>query len=98
VICVEQIIGDDLMVIVCGVGKTTSSVAVTKCPDSGYIRLELIIDKDVAVIVHRNPCTFKAQVVGVWCASHRKKNMCAWYIKRAIVTFRGDDDAIVSLR
>ena len=76
-VLVEEIIGDDLVIVVRSVRKGAAAVAVTQRPDAGHVRLQLIINDDVAVRVDGNFRPVKTQVVRIGGTPHREKNMSA---------------------
>ena len=57
-IVVEEVGGDDLEVVVGGVGEGAAAVAVAEGPDAGDVGAELVVDGDVAavVVLRRRPC------------------------------------------
>ena len=62
-VCVEQIIGDDLIVVVGSMRKAAAAVAVTQRPDAGHVGLQLIVNYDVAAMVGCDPGPVETQVL-----------------------------------
>ena len=76
-VSVEEIVRNDLVIVVRRMRKGAAAVAVTQGPDAGHVRLQLIVNDDVAALVGRNPGPVETQVVRVGSTSHREKNMRA---------------------
>ena len=70
-VSVEEIIGDDLVVVIGSMRKGAAAVAVTQRPDAGHVCLQLIVNDDVAAVVGRNPGPVETQVARVGSTSHR---------------------------
>ena len=62
---VEQVGGDDLEVVVGGVGEGAAAVAVAERPDAGDVGGQALVDRDVAARVGRDAGASSAEVVGV---------------------------------
>ena len=45
--------------------KAAMAVAVTQGPDAGHVRLQLIVNDNLAALVTRDPSQVEAQVAGV---------------------------------
>src|SRR5262249_54508374 len=69
-ISVEKIGRDDLIVVVGSVRKGAAAIAVTQRPYGGYVRLQLIVNNDVAASVGRNSGAVEAQVLRIRRTSH----------------------------
>src|SRR6476646_5839488 len=93
--CVEEIIGDNFIVVVCSMRKGAAAVAVAQGPDAGHVCLQLVVNDDVAPLVDRHPGPVETQVVGVGYTSDRQKNMGAYYFRRAFVAFDTHSDTVV---
>ena len=76
-IVVEQVGGDDLEVVVGGVGEGAASVAVAEGPDAGDVGAELVVDGDVAALVVGDAGFFEAEVVGVGAAADGEEDVGA---------------------
>src|SRR6266704_5550521 len=50
-VCVEEIVGNNLIVVVRSMSKGAAAIAVTQGPDAGHAGLQLIVNNDVAAIV-----------------------------------------------
>src|SRR5271154_2925779 len=64
-VMVEQIRGDDLEIVVRGVGEGALAVAVPESPDARRSGLQLVIDDDVATLVAAHPGFVEIQIVGI---------------------------------
>ena len=76
-VSVQEIVRNDLVIVVRSMRKGAAAVAVTQGPDAGHVRLQLIVNDNVAAFVGRNPGPVETQVVRVGSTSHREKNMRA---------------------
>ena len=76
-VCAEEVVGNDFIVVVRGMCKGATAVAVAQRPDAGHSGLQLIVNADVAAFVRCDPGVFEAQIVRVGNTSHRQKNMRA---------------------
>src|SRR5215510_614902 len=94
----QKIIRNDLVIVVRRMRKGAAAVAVTQGPNAGHVRLQLIINDNVAPWVGRNPGPVKTQIVRVGNTSHREKNMRADYFRRTFVASDADGDTAVVLR
>ena len=59
----EEIVRNDLVIVVSRMRKCAADVAVTQGPEAGYVRLQLIINDNVASLVGCNPGPIEIQVV-----------------------------------
>jgi hypothetical protein len=89
-IVVQQVGGDDLEVVIGGVGEGALAVAVAHRPDAG-IAAQLVVDDHVAALVEVDPGLVQAQVVGVGLAAHGQQHVRAGDLRRAGLA--GDVDA-----
>ena len=62
---VQQVAGDDLVVVVGGVGKGAAAVALAERPHPRHAGLQGVVHLDVAASVHRVAGRLQPQVVGV---------------------------------
>lgn len=69
-VCVEEIVGHNLVIVVRSVRESTAAVAVTQGPNAGCAGLQLIVNRDVAALVGRNPGAAETQIAGVRDASN----------------------------
>src|SRR4029077_4266553 len=97
-VSVQEIVRHDLVIVVRRMRKGAAAVAVTQGPDAGHVRVQLIVNDDVAAFVGRNPGAVETQVVRVGRTSHREKNMRAQYFRRTFVASDADGDTAVVLR
>src|SRR5262249_16626104 len=94
----QKVIRNDLVIVVRRMRKGAATVAVTQGPNAGHIRLELIINNNIAALVDRNPGPVQIQIVCVRSTSHRKKNMRADYFRWTFVASDAHGDTAVALR
>src|SRR6516165_1632165 len=76
-ILVEQIRGDDLEIVVRGVGEGALAIAVPESPDAGRRGLQSVIDDDVATLVAAHPGFVEIQIVGIRPAADCQQQMRA---------------------
>ena len=72
---IEQVGGDDLKVVVGCVREGTTPIAVPQRPDSGHVRLQPIVDDDIAARVGGNARPLEAEIVCVGPPPHRQEHM-----------------------
>ena len=69
-ISVKKICRDDLIIVVGSVRKGAAAIAVTQRPHAGHVRLQLVVNNDVAALVDRNSGAVEAQVLCIRRTSH----------------------------
>ncbi len=62
---IEEIIGDNLVIVVRSMCKGAAAVAVTQRPDARHICLQLIVNYDVAAVIGRNASFVETKVARV---------------------------------
>ena len=77
VLAVEQVGGDDLEVVVGGMGEGAAAVAVAERPDAGHVGGQGVVDGDVAARVGAHAGLVEAEVVGVRPAADRQQDVRA---------------------
>src|SRR5579872_3179480 len=97
-VSVKEIVRNDLVVVIGSVRKSAAAIAVPQCPDAGHVRLQRIINGDVAAGVGGNPSSVESQIVGVGSTSHGQKNVSARYFWRTFFACEADRDATVAFR
>ena len=92
VAAVQQVRGEDLVVVVGGVGEGAAAVALAERPDAGDVGGELVVDRDDAALVRFNASGVEAEVVGVGLAAHGEEDVGAELLGRAFgaVDVHGD--------
>ncbi len=75
-VAVEQIGGDDLEVVVGGVGEGAAAVAVAERPDARHVGAQLVVDGDVAARVGRDAGLVEPEIVGVRAAARPPAARC----------------------
>ena len=95
---VEEIVRDNLVVVIGSMRKGAAAVAVPQCPDARHVRLQLIINDDVAAVVGRDSSPVQTQVVRVGSTSHGQKNVSAHYFWRAFFACEANGDAAIAFR
>src|SRR5262249_47747757 len=91
---VEQVGGDDLVVVVGGMGEGAAAGAVAHRPDPRYVGLQLVVDRDVAARVGRDAGLVEPEVVGVGGAADRHQEVRGVDLRRPFAAFGGDGDAV----
>ena len=94
---VEEIVGDNLVIVVRSMSKGAAAVAVTQRPDARHIRLQLIVNNDVAAVIGRNAGLVETQVARVGDTPYRQKNVSTQYFRRTFVTLHVDGDTAIAL-
>src|SRR5271163_2176202 len=97
-VSVEEIVRNDLVVVIGSVRKGTAAIAVSQCPDAGHVRLQRIINDDVAAGVGGNPSPVQTQVVCVGSTPNGQKNVRAYYFWRTFFACEADGDIAIALR
>ena len=92
----EEIVGDDFVVVVRSVGEGAAAVAVADSENAGSGGAELIVDGDVAALVGCDAGRGQVQVVGVGHAAHGQQHVRAGDVGRAFVAFEADSDLIAA--
>ena len=95
---VEEIVGNDLVVVIGSMCESAMAVAVTQRPDAGHVGLQLIVNDDVAALVDSNSGPVESQVAGVGSSSDCEKKMSAYCFRWTVVAFHADGDTVVALR
>src|SRR6202044_1358586 len=91
---IEEIVGDDFVVVVRSVGEGAAAVAVADGVNAGSGGAELIVDGDVSALVGRNAGCGKVQVVGVGYAAGGQQDMRADDMRFPFVAFDADQDLV----
>src|SRR3954451_23956655 len=91
-LCVEEIVGDNLVAVIGSVRKCAAAVAIAQSPDAGHIGSQLVVNRDVSALIDGNPDLVKTQVACVGNAPHREKNMRTEYIRCTFLTIHTDGD------
>ena len=89
---VQQVRGDDLVVVVGGVGERAAAIALAERPDAGGAGSEAVVDADEAAGVGLDPGGVEAEVVGVGPAAHRQEHVAARRLRRAVFAAEADLD------
>jgi hypothetical protein len=77
VLAVKQVGGNDLEIVVGGLGKRAPAIAIAERPDARHIRSKEIVDRDVAPRIDRDTGLVETEIVGVGTASDREQNIRA---------------------
>src|ERR1035441_6236691 len=76
--------------------KGAAAVAVPQCPDTGHVRLQLVINYDVVAGIGDDPSPIQSQVLCVGSTSHGQKNMSAYYLWRTFFACEADGDGVIA--
>src|SRR6516164_8587668 len=95
-IAVEQIGGDDLVIIVGGVGERAATVAVAERPDARDVGLKTFVDRDVAAPIERNAGTVEAEIVRIGPPAHGQQDIGAEDFGFTLHTIDADTHAGIS--
>src|SRR6266480_4593586 len=96
-VSVEEIVRHNLVVVIGSMREGAAAVAVPQCPDAGHVRLQLIINDDVAAVVGGNLNPVESQVVRVGSTSHSQKDVSAYYFWRTFLTCEANGDTAIAL-
>ena len=91
---VQQVRGEDLVVVVGGVGEGAAAVALAERPDAGDVGGESVVDRDDAALVRGNARGVEAEVVGVGLAAHGEEDVGAELLGRAFGAVDVHGDAV----
>src|SRR6185312_2637232 len=94
VAAIEQIGGDDLVIIVRGMGESTAAIDIAHGPDLGHIRPELIIHLDEAAFVGLDAGRLEAEIIGIWPSAYCQEQMAADDARWTIRAFHADRNAV----
>src|SRR5438477_7241614 len=97
-VCVKQVVGDDLIVVVGSVRKRTAAVAVTQSPDTGNAGLQLIVYDDVTAFVGFNSGLVESEIACVGNASDSQENLAPQYFRSTFSAIHVHANASVALR
>ena len=96
-VVVEQVRGDDLVVVVGRVREGAAAVDVAQRPDARRAGAQLVVDVDVAAGIGRDPGAVEPQVVRVGLPSHGQQHVRAVDFARLFLAAHMDADAAVAL-
>src|SRR5258708_7798338 len=97
VIAVEQIGGDDLKIVVGGVGEGASPIAIAERPDTRHICAERIIHLDEATRLSAYAGVLQAEIVSIGPAAHRDEQVRSANLRAAIGAFELHHDVVALL-
>ena len=89
-LAVEQVGGDDLEIVIGGVGEGAAAVAFAERPDAGHVGGEAVVDLDIAALVGRDPGRLQAEIVGIGPAADGEQDMAALDLGRAVGAVEAD--------
>ncbi len=95
VLAVEEVGGNDLVVVVRRVREGAAAVAVAERPDPGYVGGQGFVDDDVAVRVGFHTRLVQAQVVGVRSSSDGQQDMQSNRFGRSLQAVHPDRDTLI---
>jgi len=91
VLAIQQIGGDDLVVVPAGVGEGAATVAVAQRPDAGNRGSQLVVHDDVPPLVQLYARMLQAEIVRVGAAPGRDQQVRPSKLGRAAAIDRHDD-------
>ena len=97
-VVVEQVGGDDLVVVVGRVRERALAVAVAQRPDPRNVGAQLIINGDVAMRVDRDTGLVEPEIVGVRPTPDRDQKMRAFDLGATLRRLDRDRDAVMPAR
>src|SRR5258708_7831514 len=97
VIAVEQIGGDDLKIVVGGVGEGASPIAIAERPDTRHICAERIIHLDEATRLSAYAGVLEAEIVSIGPAADRDEQVRSANLRAAIGAFELHHDVVALL-
>ncbi len=97
-IIVQQVSGDDFKVVVRGVSESALAVTVPERPDAWHVGSQLVVDNDVASLIHVEAGPFDSQIIRVRSTAHGKQKVRPDHFLRAFVAVEVDDDVVTPLR
>src|SRR5689334_20264543 len=80
-VCIEEIVGDNLIIVVRSMRESAAAIAVTQGPNAGHTGLQLIVNHDIAALVSGNPGFVEIQIARVGDTSYGQKNVSTHYIR-----------------
>src|SRR5882672_7364930 len=92
-IAVEEVGGDDLVVVPGGVGERALAVRVAHAPHAAGAGAALVVDGDVAARIGGDAGSLEAEVVGVRRAADGEQHVAALGDRLAVLAFEADDHA-----
>src|SRR5580692_1099385 len=95
-VSIEEVVRDNLVVVVGSMRKGAAAVAVPQCPDAGHVRLQLIVDDDVAAVVGGNRGPVESQVACVGSPSHGQEDVSACDFCRTVLTCEASGDTAIA--
>ena len=93
----QQVVGDDLVVVVAGVGEGALAVAVAERPDARVRGAQRLVDLDVAALVGGDAGGVEPEVVGVGDAADGEEEVRAARSGLAFLAVEAERDALAVL-
>src|SRR5207247_10211985 len=87
---VEQVGGDDLEIVVGGMGEGAAAIAVAQRPDTRHICREALVDLDVAARIGGDPRLVEIEITRVRPPAYRQQHIGADYLGIALGTLDPD--------
>ena len=95
---VEEICGDDLEIIVGGVGEGAFAVAVAERPHPRHVGAQLIVDDDVAALVPGDAGLVEPEIVGVRATADREQQVRPANFGRSVCAIEAHQDVVAAPR
>ena len=93
-IVIEQVGGHDFIIIPGGMGERTLAVGIAHAPDAVRTGAALIVNRNVAACIRRDPRGFQPQVAGIGQAPHCEQQVAALGDRLAALAGHADDDTV----
>src|SRR5580698_1706495 len=97
-VSVEEIVGNDLVVVIRSMREGAAAIAIAQSPEAGHISLQLIVNDDVAACIDLDPSVFETQVARVWNTPDRQEHVRAYHFLRVFAAFHLDGDTVTPFR
>jgi hypothetical protein len=95
---VEEVCGNDLEIIIGGVGEGAFAVAVAECPHSRHVGAQLIVDDDVASLVSGDTGFVEPKIVGVRATPDRGEQMGPANLGWSVCAIEANEDVLAAAR
>ena len=95
---VEEVCGNDLEIIIGGVGEGAFAVAVAERPHSRHVGAQLIVDDDVTSLVSGDTGFVEPKIVGVRATPDREEQMGPANLGWSVCAIEANEDVLAAAR